>query len=1022
MITKNRSIFTLLFGFIIALSLALSFVFASGVTTAKASETAGGEEFYIYGASVRAQSEETNGEAAIRFHVLMSNDFYSAHYMGTDDQDVTISVKFMAKDLLEDGETVLTTAKTDKVRTGAVDVSWWNSELREGYKEAVAYYYGISSAYFDKDIAIAAIATTDKGDTIVTEQVSGSLSYVAYQADELLGGTTYASYYNTKEYTVLWKNEGGATLETDEDVAYGTTPTYDGATPTKAATAQYTYTFAGWDKSVVPATKDAVYTATYNATVNKYTVLWKDENGDTIETDAEVPYGTVPTYDGETPTKDATAQYTYTFAWDKEIVAVTGDVVYTATFTPVLRSYTVSIAVGQAGYGTVNQASVEEVPYGTVITAATNTIDVNGTVITATAAAKTNEWTYSFDSWTNGTATVNGNVTVTANFSRVENLASFLELTLKDEYAVDKTVGGIHYDYEIGVSSNTFVEVWSSMDGGETKNHNFIKTDISGMDYTYTVTKADGTAAEQHTIKRYANDQRYVFFTYAADEYYTLQIRVMNSHGGVDYKFVKINVDQSGNQSAVWFNMFEVPETLYNAYIHAAGGHTAGLTYSVGLENSRYGHERVLTLSNISSDAKVLFGSVSASATWFDGGNPQYYTLNITYYINSNGNTLTDYEIYNLIPKTYGSSWDCAGYTYETDKWVTVTYVYNKTTDGERVPLTHNTWVAMTDGKGIVLSNVTSYEGIEVYVSDISFGKTLPEYTPAAYELYKDNFIELEIASDWASEAEGVDYEIEAAAGKRIVLYHTDTNGTNYASDIVKSVGVDSSIERVQYSIKNNNDASVGIANRQYSKKYYYFQTDASVEYYLLTIYCENNVGAYDEKVVKIVVNGDETCALQTSTMTYEGTTDQGYYALPAHTSGVTCGSETGAEYGFGTMIKFSAIGADAKALCGNNLINGKTYNTVKMWVYIDSADHELTTEQIQGLTPKFFGNGWTCVSGYPTETDKWVEGTFAHNTAVTHSIWFGNTDGKGFVLSNTTGYNDIVVYICDVSISTVTE
>mgnify|MGYP004683462603 FL=1 len=604
----------------------------------------------------------------------------------------------------------------------------------------------------------------------------------------------------------------------------------------------------------------------------------------------------------------------------------------------------------------------------------------------------------------------------------IETAENFLALTLRDEYKVDKTIAGVPYDYEIDVSSNTFVEVWSSMDGGATKNHNFIKTDISGMSYTYTVTKADGTAAEQHTIKRYADDQRYVFFTYATDEYYTLNIRVMNSHGGVDNKYVKINVDQSGNQSAVWFDMFEVSEGIYNAYIHAAGGNTAGLTYSVGLENSRYGHDRVLTLSNISSDAKILFSAESQSQAWFDGGKPQYYTLNITYYINSNGNKLTDYEIYNLIPKTYGSSWDCAGYTYETDKWITATYVYNKTVDGERVPLTHDTWVAMTDGKGIVLSNVTSYAGIEVYVSDISFGKTLPEYTPAAYELFKDNFIELEIASEWASKEDGIDYEIEAAAGKRIVLYHTDTDGTNYASDIVKSVGVNSSIDKVQYTIKNNSDALVAVANRQYSEKYYYLQTDASVEYYLLTIYCENDVGAYDEKIVKIVVNADETCALQTSTMTYEGTTQQGYYALPAHISGVTCGSEIGAEYGFGTMIKLSEIKEDAKALCGNDLINGKTYNTVKMWVYIDSAEHELTAEQIQGLTPKFFGDGWTCTSGYPTETDKWVELTFVHDTVVTHDTWLGFTDGKGFVLSNTTGHNDIVVYIGDVSISTVTE
>ena len=157
------------------------------------------------------------------------------------------------------------------------------------------------------------------------------------------GDATYTATYTStvNEYTIRFVNDDGTELQSSE-VAYGETPSYIGATPTRAADAQYTYTFDDWNEAIVPVTGDATYTATYTSMVNEYTIRFVNDDGTELQS-SSVAYGVTPVYNGETPTKDATAQYTYTYAgWDAEIIAVTGDATYTATYTNTVNNYTVT--------------------------------------------------------------------------------------------------------------------------------------------------------------------------------------------------------------------------------------------------------------------------------------------------------------------------------------------------------------------------------------------------------------------------------------------------------------------------------------------------------------------------------------------------------------------------------------------------------------------------------------------------------------------------------------------------------
>ena len=145
--------------------------------------------------------------------------------------------------------------------------------------------------------------------------------------------------------------------------------------PSKPADAEYTYTFAGWDKTFDNVTSDLEVIATYTGTKNKYTVTFKDEAGNILDTQT-VEYGTGATYGGITPTKPATAEYTYTFVgWidgqgnDVDVNNVMGNKEVYPKFSATKNKYTVTLDVNEGDTLTPNTIEVEYgEAYGTLPT------------------------------------------------------------------------------------------------------------------------------------------------------------------------------------------------------------------------------------------------------------------------------------------------------------------------------------------------------------------------------------------------------------------------------------------------------------------------------------------------------------------------------------------------------------------------------------------------------------------------------------------------------------------------------
>ena len=262
----------------------------------------------------------------------------------------------------------------------------------------------------------------------------GSLD--AYKNKAGLGNYFTNIHTLSTKYMITFYDEDGVTVLDSREWESGETPSC--TTPTKTADAQYTYTFAGWDKTVVAVTEAASYKATYTQTVNKYTVTFYDEDGVSVLDSREWEYGATPSCTN--PTKTASAQYTYNFAgWDKTVVAVTGTTSYKATYTQTVNKYTVTF-YDEDGVSVLDSREWE---YGATPSC------------TDPTKAEDENYTYTFAGWDKALSAVTGDAAYKAVYNATPKTATSAEAPVAEGQKTQKVMdngvlyiirGGVRYD------------------------------------------------------------------------------------------------------------------------------------------------------------------------------------------------------------------------------------------------------------------------------------------------------------------------------------------------------------------------------------------------------------------------------------------------------------------------------------------------------------------------------------------------------------------------------------------------
>ena len=362
-------------------------------------------------------------------------------------------------------------------------------------------------------------------------------------------------------------------------------------------------------------------------TNQKYTVTFVDEYGSTLGTQ-EVYNGKMPTF--ADPTKEADAQYTYTFAgWDNDLAPVTGDVTYTATYTATVNKYAITF-VNNDG----SELCSTEVEYGAV-----PTFDGTPTYVGFSIFEQV------FDGWDNDLVEVDGEASYTATYKAGDaaQLSNVAALDAGVWESMGANSDGTYYisgaGRQFGWNAGNFIE---SQNGIGISNALVMEAKASGFNYLEMQVKPTSWGSADLTPNGTIYNgklQAYADFCAPGGDYLVFDLSYVTGTEGYTMlagcgnivqvraaKFVKEAITENVNFASAWF-------AYENTYIAGMtdrskcySGWDAGWDFAMPYAGSNMGKQAG---EELSKDPTYWGCKLQAGASWSPDMDAAYITRDI---------------------------------------------------------------------------------------------------------------------------------------------------------------------------------------------------------------------------------------------------------------------------------------------------------------------------------------------------------------------------------------------------------